>query len=104
MDDRELLEAAAKAAGLVGYEHTKCDVGGWEGMAFDLGGSKSDYWNPLTDDADALRLAATLGLTVNFYSGNVYGPDYGINRTHTIDRSNIRRAIVRAAAAMATGS
>jgi len=36
MTDRELLEAAAKAAG---------------------GGFVIGYWNPLTDDGDALRLA-----------------------------------------------
>ena len=51
MTDRELLEDAAKAAGNpVGTSR----AGGGLLMANDL------YWNPLTDDGDALRLAVKL--------------------------------------------
>jgi hypothetical protein len=53
MNDRELLELAAKAAGI--EVHTIEDADGvvhWDG------------WNPLTDDGDALRLAVTCRLTV----------------------------------------
>jgi hypothetical protein len=49
MSDRELLELAAKAAGI--EVHTIEDADGvvhWDG------------WNPLTDDGDALRLAVRL--------------------------------------------
>lgn len=54
MTDKELLELAAKAAGI--------DVEWFEepyGSCFVLGDKK---WNPLTDDGDALRLAVKLGL------------------------------------------
>lgn len=64
MTDRELLELAAKAAKMEGYEYSCTDQGGHECMAFDEGGSQSDYWNPLTDDGDALRLAVKLCLTI----------------------------------------
>ena len=47
MSDRELLEAAAKAAGLTITP-----------MMFELG-----KWNPLEDDGDALRLAVNLGIS-----------------------------------------
>jgi hypothetical protein len=55
--DRELLEAAARAAGL-----PEC---GWMGPAFTY--VKNDTfvtWNPLTDDGDALRLAVKLRLDI----------------------------------------
>jgi hypothetical protein len=62
MTDRELLELAAKAAGIE-----------WYGMAgddndscayFDIGPDEVVKWNPLRDDGDALRLAVRLGLNV----------------------------------------
>ena len=46
MSDRELLELAAKAAGYTLGSTTLDD----------------DYWNPITDDGDALRLAVKLRL------------------------------------------
>lgn len=56
--DRELLELAAKAAGVA-------DVGEWfdsdEGPYF-VAGNK--VWDPITDDGDALRLAVQLGFDV----------------------------------------
>ena len=54
MNDRELLELAAKAAG---YEYAK--FGGY--IVID---GIPENWNPLTDDGDALRLACDLGLRV----------------------------------------
>lgn len=51
MEDRELLELAAKAAGV------------WAGAL--LTPTKAGrVWNPLTDDGDALRLAVKLGIDV----------------------------------------
>jgi hypothetical protein len=59
--DRELLELAAKAAGI--------DLAGWSEYrsAFWLGGSVVNQlmpWNPLTDDGDALRLAVKLRIAI----------------------------------------
>lgn len=60
MSDRELLELAAKAAGL--------NVAGWDEKPFDpeychngvpavrLAGVPCWWWNPLVDDGDAFRL------------------------------------------------
>jgi hypothetical protein len=55
MTDRELLELAAKAAGipLVRLEPE---------TVWDTGHITRAGWNPLTDDGDALRLAVKLGL------------------------------------------
>jgi hypothetical protein len=55
MTDRELLELAAKAAGI----EIKWDYG----MFFLINnGTPTHEWNPLYDDKDALRLAVKLGL------------------------------------------
>ncbi|WP_221885313.1 hypothetical protein [Pseudomonas aeruginosa] len=54
MNDRELLELAARAAGI--------DPVLAEPINFSTG--VEYYWNPLTDDGDALRLAVTCGLVV----------------------------------------
>lgn len=67
MTDRELLELAAKAAGIetrpgspwAGYNSAK----GFYRLCGD-GSSVTWRWNPLTDDGDALRLAVKLGLDV----------------------------------------
>ncbi len=60
MTDRELLELAAKAAGieLVWYGDTDpfCFAETFAGIK----------WNPLTDDADALRLAVNLGIIIEY--------------------------------------
>lgn len=58
MNDRELLELAAKAAGhLLGPEWNCYSSGIWIN-----GNGRGDgfLWNPLTDDGDALRLAIDL--------------------------------------------
>ena len=108
MKDRELLELAAKAAGIRidswgepdYYSHRDGEV------AFtDVG-----EWNPLTDDGDALRLAVQLDLCI--------GPNFDIDRAVVFGGSgeNItelhagnkltatRRAIVRAAAEIGSQS
>ena len=58
MTDRELLELAAKAAGL---SLSHCDDSVWDDERADYVG-----WNPLIDDGDALRLAVKLGMNVLF--------------------------------------
>lgn len=54
MNDKELLELAAKAAGIprAAFEH-------------DPANPDEPYWSPLTDDGDALRLAVKLRLDVS---------------------------------------
>jgi len=106
MTDRELLEAAAKAAG---YDDAKWqDMEGWgevrygfssaiwSDKIFDEGGS--GYWNPLQDDEQALRLAVKLDLLADGLAGHyVYKDD----AEYAADPyAATRRAIVRAAAAM----
>jgi hypothetical protein len=63
--DRELLEMAAKAAGLlIGFSEGTADEGRpyvWDGDY-----KKSRWWNPLTDDGDRYRLAKDLGMTIDF--------------------------------------
>lgn len=57
MDDRTLLELAAKAAG---WEKTKFDDRGWFYICTYPEPEEWELWNPLTDDGDALRLLAAL--------------------------------------------
>ena len=87
--DRELLELAAKVAGrgyVVGRD--------WH----DKGELYVDgrYWNPLTDDGDALRLAVKLEMDIFFNDGDtdVMGASEGGGDPF----ARTRRAIVRAAA------
>ena len=64
MTDRELLELAAKAAGIKGFRYVNNEPiqGGYRtGLWSDL---YEDFWNPLTDDGDALRLAVKLRLEI----------------------------------------
>lgn len=58
MTDRELLEAAAKAAGIL--------TPSWYGNASYIDGMLS-IWNPLEDDGDALRLAVELRLVLHIW-------------------------------------
>lgn len=107
MTDRELLELAAKAAGINIFDwtpggHPTTDV------------SCDGIWNPLTDDGDALRLAVQLNLDIRFDSHDagiaviVAGAwDDAPEGAHEIFERNgaraARRAITRAAAAIGKG-
>ena len=87
MTDRELLEFAAKAAGIFLSRETLAERlpdwewedefdsyhlpdGGmrgsviWYGSDGDIGGTEGLDWNPLADDGDAFRLALRLRMTV----------------------------------------
>lgn len=112
MDDRELLELAAKAAGM--HKLTEWSDGIWDHDSPHYGypalheagpGGACGSWNPLTDDGDALRLATALRVEV---MPSVYGKGRTDTRNHhgeyfTEQHANdpdaaTRRAIVRAAA------
>jgi hypothetical protein len=81
MTDKELLELAAKAAGV---ECKKTPIGFY---LLD----EDRNWNPLADDGDALRLALKL-MEFEPYKSRGYLP------TITSDVAATRRAITRAAA------
>lgn len=61
MNDRESLELAAKAAGIVGTSVTT--LGGVP--AIRINPHDLTPWNPLTDDGDALRLAVKLRIDLH---------------------------------------
>lgn len=111
--DHELLAFAAKAVG--GYRYIE-DQGFIEVLG---NGGNGKWWNPITDDGDALRLAVKLHLDIRFYwdgrddqYNTVEAYTHGANkdaeepigfylRDGQIDEdSSTRRAIVRAAAAI----
>ena len=67
MSNQELLELAAKAAGLE-IEPCTCSNKKWPfKIKNDFG---IDHWNPLKDDSDALRLAVKLHLSVEIWVGS----------------------------------
>jgi hypothetical protein len=96
--DRELLEAAARAAGY------------WVAEFNCPANLPRPDWNPLTDDGDALRLACDLGLRVYPIARTSSGAACSAVGSVTCERlsevagtsletrSATRRAIVRAAA------
>ena len=102
MDDRELLELAAKAAGydyectaLTGYpEHDQHQIRNEFGTLVD--------WNPLTDDGDALRLAVKSLFEIDLDRGcTAVRHSSGIKILEAFNQNPqaaTRRAIVRAAA------
>jgi hypothetical protein len=89
MSDRELLEKAAKAADMqLGKQvfHENGNLAYWENEFGLIQG-----WNPLASDADAFRLAVKLWIDIPWQTFNAGADDLAL----------IRRAIVRAAAALA---
>jgi hypothetical protein len=104
MNDCELLEKAAKAAG---YKETRQ----FSDTCFQVRRPDTlwDDWNPLTDDGDALRLAVKLRLEVCIWSQGCsvcettddepFGKELADERGED-HYAATRRAIVRAAAAV----
>lgn len=102
MDDRQLLEAAARAA-------DRPDGSEW--LLYPEGSAPAGrHWNPLTDDGDALRLAVHLGLEIYHSINNdrwtvCVGYPEGQRIRYVMEEwgddpmAATRRAIVRAAAA-----
>ena len=114
MTDRELLELAAKAAGLddaryctfAGMEE-RCGFGGAIYSDKHAAGMGSGYWNPLEDDGDALRLAVKMGFkivywrndqSVAMYKSQESSSPLCYERCGGDPYAATRRAIVRAAA------
>lgn len=111
MQERELLELAAKAFGLpLGYgdgQYFYCEHGPFGAGMYGRQGNAPLNWNPLTDDGEALRLAVKLKMRIGIdaipigsvvvVSDDKFRPDtherIGSDATHAT-----RRAIVRAAA------
>lgn len=104
MTDRELLEKAAKATGFQWNPTVQHEDGSLHGCFLDADYQEAWPWNPLTDDGNALRLAVKLRLVVEVGAEAtlVYRDDPGICELHEADAfAATRRAIVRAAAALA---
>ena len=111
MTDRELLELAAKAAGVGGsYFHSDnpihCGIYQARGEY---------YWNPLVSDSEALRLAVKLAINVQFEATldeseegwhptvhcgtyGLDGPEWSEEPLGIDETAATRRAIVRCAA------
>lgn len=110
--DRELLELAAKAAGLqlCGYswigeneDDEECEVLESAFVKLHPVQELATKWNPLTDDGDALRLAVKLHMQVSVTTESCRAetlPRFGVRVNDKDELSATRRAIVRAAAAI----
>lgn len=102
MNDRELLELAAKAAGY-GVQWDADESCFW-GYYPDEIRDVDCPWNPLTDDGDALRLAVKLRIDVTFNETDLFAfpPDGSLGESESMSVSDhyaaTRRVIVRAAA------
>lgn len=114
MNDRELIEMAAKAAEIKGRWHELDD--GWFVPGSQNGWSSLIRWDPLTNDAQAFGLMVKLNLFVFHSWTYAQGENIPLanvvvdNAEQTVPSGEIkgndplaatRRAIVRAAAAMA---
>ncbi len=64
--DRELLELAAKAAGVRHVVYSNGYSGALGLMQLDLADRQTIAWSPLADDGDALRLAVRLEVELTF--------------------------------------
>lgn len=91
MDDRKLLESAAAAAGIEIATWSNCQPGGF------VKGCSGVFWNPLTNDGDALRLSVQLELLGRACFHAIRAEEL---RAGNDRYTATRRAIVRTAAAM----
>ena len=101
MTNKELLEAAARAAGIA-IDHWRADMPMVNEAEYDA--NEYHAWNPLTDDGDALRLAAKLQMGLAVFKDYTEATDgIRVDATETVyDLPDIyaatRRTIVRVAA------
>lgn len=104
-EDKELLELAAKAIGLVNPKFIgSYDDYYWGGATWGIQAEgMPGLWNPLEDSSDALDLAGNLHMELHIRSSYAsaeagYGPHTEPYTDLMSKNSAIRRAIVRAAA------
>lgn len=106
--DKELLQLAAKAVGIDGVYGSILKLVGsdWD-MVTAIHTDGDGWWNPLSNDGEALRLAVDLEFDIapmGYYvvvtdiGGHVTEQEYGNDKS-----AATRRAIVRAAAAIVEG-
>ena len=119
MNDHELLELAAKAAGIT---LTPVEIKNFKGYYRFIGyQTDPDQWprgwfDPLTDDGDALRLAVKLNIwpvrvfspknhpdTIRVQKGSEYWTEIAEEEIFDDPLAATRRAIVRAAAEIGKG-
>lgn len=107
MNDRELLKAAAKAAGVpLRWPHDPATYERVDGVP-PRRTDTWESWSPLTDDGDALRLAVKLRIDLSIWPEKACVQSVGgVLLEHPIFENGdpyaaTRRAIVRAAAAIA---
>ena len=109
--DRELLVLAAKAAGITikPVEIKNVEFAGDDrfiGYSTDPHEWLRGWFNPLTDDGDALRLAVKLGISIECIAAHdtvmahIDNEHSSASATEAMDDFGTRRAIVRAAAAI----
>lgn len=108
MEDRELLELAAKAAGFVLADEVDSYIRSGGLWVVGLGG-RDTVWGPLGNDSDALRLMVKLEMQVDqqphmqravaMWNTSAFGGTRFVCEDFCSDRlAATRRAIVRAAA------
>ena len=114
MDDRKMLELAAKAAGIEWYGYFSDDLTGR--LFFDIGVDEVVAWNPLDDDGDALRLAVKLNIwpirvfspknhpdVIRVQKGSEYWTEIAEEEIFYDPLAATRRVIVKAAAEIGKG-
>ena len=114
MTDRELLELAARAAGIEGEwvedslldDYYKLPTTGY----LTVSEGRNHVWNPLTSSGDALRLAVRLSMCVTSFTDEqlvgyvINGEGHNVHEAPGGDSyAATRRAIVRAAAEIGKG-
>ena len=92
IDDKALLELAAKAAGYTLEDHYDDD------QYYPWSVTIDDFWNPLRDDGDAFRLMVTLKIDVSLYNNCVSVNDAPLDFYGDDPCAATRRGIVEAAA------
>jgi len=106
MTDKELVELAAKAAGIEIHSYDPISDRIYTPRSLPmLEGSYLHTWNPLTDDGDALRLAVKLCLFIQINTASatawLWRGEHWFEKAEDYEKdmsATTRRAIVRAAA------
>lgn len=105
--DRELLELAAKAAGMKLADEVDSYIPGSRAMWVVGPGGRDAVWNPLNDDGDALRLALAIPACIvidndmgwcGVHLKGARGKYDLVEQFGNDKKAATRRAIVRAAA------